>query len=477
MVVGMGTLVSEYHILTCVHVITQALNIPRNTSVDDSIGLIVTIDYPLAGVYEDLSKFDAKVVSWHTKEDIAILKVLEDPPLSVYPLEQISFKIPKVGNKFTSFGIPKGFKWDGQESYGIIKGEILNGKFQLEKEGSGFKIKKGYSGALVWDNDLNKMVGMIVASATGDEASVAYMISMNKITQILNSKLLKRVFPQFSTNKGSSLAFDKDKGLVTLREIFDDLEFDREQYFKFQEIQLEKKEKQFSFVIHGNDFDYGQRWLLNKIIRDFNLRDENILKHNFNSRSSGNEIDDLIDEIGKKLEISSFHLSKKYIIRKLYERLQSKNFILVLKCKSASFAEKYIFPFCSNLLIQLRHEKVRNKLICLITIDETTINNNSIQHTYLTEHLPAFSYKHMKRWVMKNDTKPIMYQLFHHCYNMEEHERKRYYELLIQELSGSYSESLNSGLIEIPAERFMRKFIKKKLNIDWVKFEEKWIIY
>lgn len=181
--VGVGCLVSDKHIVTCAHVILDALGISRTTNEQPKTS--VQLDFAFEFSQQ---VFNAKIIFWRPVhfnqatlsefgEDIALLE-LDKPVLSAKPacflltnpsdLEQHPFQV---------FGMPKGNP-QGVWADGIVIKGLANGWVQIEdKEQSGFQVEPGFSGSPVWDTYLDAVIGMIVATDPNRiEARVGFMI-------------------------------------------------------------------------------------------------------------------------------------------------------------------------------------------------------------------------------------------------------------------------------------------------------------
>ena len=181
-IVGAGFLISEKHVLTCAHVVADALGIARDTQdipIED-----VYLDFPLVDSEKQLT---AKVVFWSPvplkgstsvkgKEDIAGLELKSTLPEGVQPVGLV-IKEDLRGHPFRTFGFPAGHD-DGLEATGVLRGRQGTGWVQLEGvKQTGVRLEPGFSGAPVWDEKLKGVVGMAVAAdQKRPEAKVAFMI-------------------------------------------------------------------------------------------------------------------------------------------------------------------------------------------------------------------------------------------------------------------------------------------------------------
>jgi tetratricopeptide (TPR) repeat protein/S1-C subfamily serine protease len=181
-VVGAGFLVSKKHILTCAHVVADALGIARDTQ--DIPTEDVYLDFPLV---DSETQLTARVVFWRPvppkgstsvkgKEDIAGLELNSPLAEGVQPVDLI-IEEDLRGHSFRTFGFPSGHD-DGLEATGVLRGRQGTGWVQLEGvTQTGVRLEPGFSGAPVWDETQNGVVGMAVAAdQKRPEAKVAFMI-------------------------------------------------------------------------------------------------------------------------------------------------------------------------------------------------------------------------------------------------------------------------------------------------------------
>ncbi|WP_375498524.1 trypsin-like peptidase domain-containing protein [uncultured Nostoc sp.] len=181
-VVGAGFLVSQKHVITCAHVVADALEISRDTQKRPAE--VVYLDFPLIAPEETLT---GRVVFWRPvppkgstsvkgKEDIAALELNSTVPETAQPVDLI-IEEDLRGHSFRTFGFPAGHD-DGLEATGVLRGRQGTGWIQIEdiKE-TGVRLEPGFSGAPIWDEQLNGVVGMAVAAdQKRPEAKVGFMI-------------------------------------------------------------------------------------------------------------------------------------------------------------------------------------------------------------------------------------------------------------------------------------------------------------
>ncbi|NEP80705.1 MAG: trypsin-like peptidase domain-containing protein [Okeania sp. SIO3B3] len=180
-VVGAGFLVSNEYVLTCAHVITQALSIPQNTQEipDGSIEL----DFPLIAPG---NKLKAQVIFWQPflstelVEDIAGLKLNSKLLNTTQPARLVEAE-DLWEHPIRIFGFPKGHN-DGIWASGVLRDVTGKNWLQIEDiKVSGYQVEKGFSGAPVWDEQLAGVVGMAVAAETKRENTKAAFLISTKI--------------------------------------------------------------------------------------------------------------------------------------------------------------------------------------------------------------------------------------------------------------------------------------------------------
>lgn len=176
-VVGAGFLVSERQLLTCAHVVAAALSLPQNTQ--ESPEAAIEVDFPLVAAGE---KHLAQVSLWYpvnpgqSTEDIAGLEFQQPIPHAVEPVALIPSQ-DYWQHPLRVFGFPKGHDY-GLWATGVLRDQSANGWVQLDALASQDRpIEPGFSGAPIWDEQLQGVVGMAVAAEKRRQGvTAAYMV-------------------------------------------------------------------------------------------------------------------------------------------------------------------------------------------------------------------------------------------------------------------------------------------------------------
>ncbi|HEV8483248.1 MAG TPA: trypsin-like peptidase domain-containing protein, partial [Blastocatellia bacterium] len=187
-IAGCGFLVSKRHILTCAHVVAQALGISQDTQ--DSPDATIRLDFPI--IAPNIIN-TARVVFWKPvrsagssgsdrSEDIAALELESDSPAGSQPGPVIT--VDDVWeHSFRTFGFPVAHD-DGVWASGVLRAAQANGWVQIEgvKE-TGYSVAPGFSGAPVWDNETKGIVGMVVVAEKRSEVRAAFMIPTDTLIE------------------------------------------------------------------------------------------------------------------------------------------------------------------------------------------------------------------------------------------------------------------------------------------------------
>ena len=180
-IVGAGFLVGSREILTCAHVIAQALGDSDGRRPPSTAEIF--LDFPLVDPAQVLT---ATIVAWRPAQaddsgDIAGLQLTSAPPLGVKATRLIAAD-DMWGHPFRTFGFPMRHN-DGVWASGRLLGRQATGWVQLEDvKGTGFRVEPGFSGAPVWDDELDGVVGMVVTAEARPEVRGAYLTPVAVLT-------------------------------------------------------------------------------------------------------------------------------------------------------------------------------------------------------------------------------------------------------------------------------------------------------
>ncbi|MEG5066693.1 trypsin-like peptidase domain-containing protein [Microcoleus sp. B3-A4] len=178
-VIGAGFLVSQNSILTCAHVVADALNIARDTA--EMPDAKISLDFPLVAPKQILK---ARVIFWRPVNpdefagDIAGLELENSAPDAARPAQLVTSD-ELWGHRFRVFGFPQG-KPDGVWASGELRARLASDWVQLEDvKQEGYRLERGFSGAPIWDEELHGVAGMAVANEKRPETKAAFIIPAN----------------------------------------------------------------------------------------------------------------------------------------------------------------------------------------------------------------------------------------------------------------------------------------------------------
>jgi hypothetical protein len=173
-------MVAEASVLTCAHVINEALGLPDEQQQQPLE--VVTLDFPFLAPQQ---RCEARVVVWHPMApdgsgDLAGLDILSSLPAEAGPIRCIE-QAELWDSAFHILGFPGGHD-EGVYSRGRILGPLANGHVQLDAEGA-FPILPGFSGSPVWSEAVKGVVGLLVTAETNRQAPAGFMIPVALLRQ------------------------------------------------------------------------------------------------------------------------------------------------------------------------------------------------------------------------------------------------------------------------------------------------------
>ncbi|MFI9060125.1 serine protease [Streptomyces sp. rh207] len=214
-VAGAGFLVTPDRVLTCAHVVSDALDRKRNLEV--AVGTTVLVDLPLA---DGLGRqhFTAEVEWWIPEApehcgDVAVLRLLDaipgTCPLPMADSDELSDRRVRV------VGFPDG-ELGVIRHRGELSGKVEGDWIQLSRADTRtVHITRGFSGSPVWDEQRGAAVGIVVAAeGKRDDTQQAFAISVEAVL---------RTLPDLAR----ALTPDPFRGLDTFQENHNDIFFGR----------------------------------------------------------------------------------------------------------------------------------------------------------------------------------------------------------------------------------------------------------
>ncbi|TBC68709.1 nSTAND1 domain-containing NTPase [Rhizobium ruizarguesonis] len=204
---GTGWLALGRYVVTCAHVVNDALNRPRSAA--EQPMEMIRVDLPFLGKANLL----ARVVAWYptrpladlvrdTLADIAVLDLQGDIGLGpgIEP-SRIDRRIPERGTAFLTYGFPTGFD-NGIEASGEVLVQDPGGWLQVrDTQSFGYFIQPGFSGAPVFSQTDLRLIGMATASDRDNKTRLAFL---------LPAHLICRAFPPLALPYRGLSAFDEE---------------------------------------------------------------------------------------------------------------------------------------------------------------------------------------------------------------------------------------------------------------------------
>jgi hypothetical protein len=186
-VVGTGFLIAPGYVLTCAHVVLQAIGIVKENFEEHQKQpqKCISLDFH---VLASGQKIEAEVVDWLPYSlhdgDVAALRLLTPEPQGAKPIPLKAVERSDVENdRHSVYGFGNGDIGGRSDAY-RPKCNVAGGRFQLCKFGdpNDETIQSGFSGAPLWNDQQQCVIGM-VATAGKD---IAYAIPTQKLQGVLD---------------------------------------------------------------------------------------------------------------------------------------------------------------------------------------------------------------------------------------------------------------------------------------------------
>ncbi|MEU6274094.1 trypsin-like peptidase domain-containing protein [Streptomyces populi] len=183
---GAGVFIGDGRILTCAHVVTEALGRPDEQAVP--AGSTVLVDFAPSG---DARPRSARTVAggWFparpTSGDIAVLELgAEGPPVGARPAALFTGDGSRP-TEVSAYGYPSPGLGDGVwvQVTATGSGGPNPAWRQLDGRVHGVGIQRGFSGAGVWDRDLGGVIGLVVAAYGSTVERIAWMFPLAAVAR------------------------------------------------------------------------------------------------------------------------------------------------------------------------------------------------------------------------------------------------------------------------------------------------------
>ena len=191
-VIGTGFLIAPGYVLTCAHVVLQAMTISQKefASHKHQPKKEITLDFPL---FVDVREMKSEIVAWIpydvSEGDVAVLRLKGHAPQGAKPLLISQLLTDSEDSTYSvyGFGEPYGDRSDAYTPKTYSYGRRL----QLRKTGNPADetIKPGYSGAPVWHDQQHYVIGMVATVSEEREGrqDIAFAITREILEPVLQS--------------------------------------------------------------------------------------------------------------------------------------------------------------------------------------------------------------------------------------------------------------------------------------------------
>ena len=384
-IVGSGFLVFNRHVLTCAHVVADALGI-AHTAQDFPQGL-VELDFPLLP-FKQKQKVKARIVYWKPMspegtwvggDDIAALKLEENLVEDIFPIGLVMGKY--AWNAFKVLGFPIGND-NGVWTKGELRDSTGNGQVQMVVlKQSDYSVEGGFSGAPVWVDTLNGVAGIMVAAEPAEsekrkQVKAAFMIPVEVLRECW-CDLEPCILETNSIPVVQSLVTEPSSN-QKIAELLYSLDY-RQQEQEF------RSAKEGAFLVQTEE-ERIQRWLVRRLagcVPDFKQAYK--LSIRIRSHPMRNNFDAFWQEFKQDL---GDNLSRKTVIEGLAEFCKTKSVIIVVYGLSSLDAEKVgkFYDFWSELVEKVSSitRSFRSRLVLILAEkNSTTVPDKLFPFTFV----------------------------------------------------------------------------------------------
>jgi tetratricopeptide (TPR) repeat protein len=212
--VGLGVLVGPREVVTCAHVINQALGLDSRSQPQPASA--VRVRFPLTDTPGPVDGVSAQVVMWQPPpragtvgDDLAGLLLVDDAAALGAMPARLAVNPVALGSRVRVFGYPGDPpRPDGAWVWVRVEDRVEGGRLQLESSpDAALRVQPGYSGSPLCDEATGRVVGLIAAAAPGRHGERdSYAITADR---------LREAWPQVLAHRGrGSAAHGSDQDRV-----------------------------------------------------------------------------------------------------------------------------------------------------------------------------------------------------------------------------------------------------------------------
>jgi hypothetical protein len=188
---GTGVALSDGRILTCAHVIKEALQLKGDLA--NMPEQHISLDFPFSSLKRTIT---TRIIFWDVDSDIAGLAALEELPAEVIPAS-LYVADNLWGHRIQAFGFPDRYPagtWADSE----LRGPNIDGWIEIvDPQSTGYYVQQGFSGGPVWDADLGGCIGIVVAADKNSALRTSYLIPAHMIAEKWNIiTVLRKAHPR-----------------------------------------------------------------------------------------------------------------------------------------------------------------------------------------------------------------------------------------------------------------------------------------
>jgi hypothetical protein len=237
--VGVGFLVSRRHVMTCAHVVADALG--RR----DALALAtqgpedeISLNFVRDETPKNQPTHRARVAIWHaekeesSKRDIAVLELVDGMELPSAAVPIVGYPNSQVYDKLSGFGIKYGLP-DGTYVNGQWMGYVRHDRVEISAQTTDEAVREGCSGAALWNLNRGGVAGMIVEMQTATQGRI---IPIEILRSVFHGLVLSGDTPNLDVRSAAAPASPAAIG-ASIRKLL--YSFDREQQESAFDLALE----------------------------------------------------------------------------------------------------------------------------------------------------------------------------------------------------------------------------------------------